>query len=391
MRLLSHQTLLVGILMLLASVTARADVTIDDAAKALPDKLASFRAQGPAQMPMRDILELVSAKEVGAISSAARTYANDNGATIVIHLIRLETDAGAYALLTRIASNTGDIKPGIVGRASILFPSRVVFCKDVNLVEVESLPGSTVNQELLFELARSFAVTLQNGDEDLPVLVKHLPNWQSTFTRASYAISFEGLKNIVLSQPIINELSFEGGTEAVTANYGQSQLVIVEFTTPQFAGDNDRRIVAKVQELKSLGQPVPSAYRRVGNYSVFVFNAPDERAANQLIDQVKYEQVVQWLGDDPHLAERLERLWGEAVGGVFIAVVKSSGVLFVICLGIGAVIGTLLFRHRRARKAAFYSDAGGTVRLNLDELTGTSDPRRLLKSRKHGKPDSAGS
>ena len=68
--------------MLLAPVPARADVTIDDAAKALPDKLASFRAQGPAQMPMRDILEIVSAKEVGAISSAARTYANDKGATI---------------------------------------------------------------------------------------------------------------------------------------------------------------------------------------------------------------------------------------------------------------------------------------------------------------------
>ena len=238
-------------------------------------------------------------------------------------------------------------------------------------------------------MARSFAGTLQNGDEDLPVLVKHLPNWQATFTHSSYAISFEGLKNIVLSQPIINELSFEGGTEAVTANYGQSQLVIVEFTTPQFAGDSDRRIVAKIQDLKSQGQPVPTAYRRVGNYSVFVFNAPDEKAANQLIDQVKYEQVVQWLGDDPHLAERLERLWGEAVGGVFIAVVKSSGVLFVICLGIGAVIGTLLFRHRRAQKAAAYSDAGGTVRLNLDELTGTSDARRLLESRKRGNADSA--
>src|SRR3989442_9624612 len=138
-RLLSHQTLLVGILMLLASVTARADVTIDDAAKALPDKLASFRAQGPAQMPMRDILELVSAKEVGAISSAARGYANDKGATIVIHLIRLETDSGAYALLTRIS---GDVKLGIVGRASVTTPGRVVFCKDVNLVELDTSANS---------------------------------------------------------------------------------------------------------------------------------------------------------------------------------------------------------------------------------------------------------
>jgi len=59
--------------MLLASVTSRADVTIDDAAKPLRENVASFRAQGPAQLPMRDILDMVSAKEVGAISSAART------------------------------------------------------------------------------------------------------------------------------------------------------------------------------------------------------------------------------------------------------------------------------------------------------------------------------
>src|SRR2546425_7295058 len=223
---------------------------------------------------------------------------------------------------------------------------------------------------------------------DVPALMQHLPNWESVASKATYAVTLDALKGAAPNQPILDAVSFEGGTEAVAANYNQGQLVIVEFSTPQFSVDNDQRIAAKLQELKSQAQPVPTAYRRVGNYSVFVFNGPDEKTANDLIDQVKYEQVVQWLGDDPHLADRLERLWGEAVGGVFIAVVKSSGVLFVICLGIGAVIGTLLFRHRRARKAAVYSDAGGAVRLNLDELTGTGESRRLLESRKHGKADS---
>jgi hypothetical protein len=44
------------------------------------------------------------------------------------------------------------------------------------------------------------------------------------------------------------------------------------------------------------------------------------------------------------------------------------------------LIGTLLFRHRRAQKAAAYSDAGGSVRLNLDELTSTVKSERLLGS-----------
>src|SRR6185369_9999539 len=150
------------------------------------------------------------------------------------------------------------------------------------------------------------------------------------------------------------------------------------FTTPQLSIDNDSRIWTRIAELKSQGLPTPTAYRRVGNYSVFVFNAPDEKSANELIDQVKYEQVVQWLGDDPHLYEKLQRYLAQTSAGVLIAVVKSSGLSLIVCLGIGALIGVLLFPHRRAQRAAAYSDAGGTVRLNLDELTGPREPGRLL-------------
>jgi hypothetical protein len=60
----------------------------------------------------------------------------------------------------------------------------------------------------------------------------------------------------------------------------------------------------------------------------------------------------------------------------------------VFCLGLGGLIGALLFRHRRAQKAALYSDAGGATRLNLDELTGTSNSQRLLDSGKQPEADS---
>jgi len=142
--------------------------------------------------------------------------------------------------------------------------------------------------------------------------------------------------------------------------------------------DNDSRIWTRIAELKSRGQPVPSAYRRVGNYSVFVFNAPDEKTANALIDQVKYEQVVQWLGDDPHLYDRLQKYLTQTSAGVLIAVLKSSGLSLLLCLGIGGLLGALLFRHRRAQRAAAFSDAGGCIRLNLDELTEPANSRPLL-------------
>src|SRR5437667_2732126 len=159
------------------------------------------------------------------------------------------------------------------------------------------------------------------------------------------------MKTTLKNQPMLDTLDFEGGTEAVAANYGQSQLVIVEFTTPQISIDNDQRILAKIQELKNQGQSAPSAYRRVGNYSVFVFNASDEKTANKLIDQVKYQQVVQWLGEDPHLYEKLQRYLANTSAGVLLAVMKSSGLSLLICLGLGALLGGLLFRHGRSHHA----------------------------------------
>jgi len=62
---------------------------------------------------------------------------------------------------------------------------------------------------------------------------------------------------------------------------------------------------------------------------------------------------------------------------VLFAVMESSGLSLLACLGLGALLGGLLFRHRRAQQAASYSDAGGTVRLNLDELTDTNSQRLL--------------
>jgi len=217
-----------------------------------------------------------------------------------------------------------------------------------------------------------------NSDEDIPVLVKHLPNWESVQKQAKYAVTLDDLKRAVPDQPVLDAVSFEGGTEAVTANYGQAQLAIVEFSTPQFSVDNDQLIVAKIQELKTQLQPAPTAYRRIGNYSVFVFNGADEASANQLIDQVQYQKTVQWLGEDPHLYLKLQRYFTETSANVLVAVLKSSGLSLIACLAIGGLFGFLLFRQRRAQSAAAFSDAGGSVRLNLDELTDAQNHSRML-------------
>ncbi len=317
---------------------------------------------------------------------AETEYAAPNKEKLHVSFGKFENDSSAYSYFTYLRKNRGvstnSIRPSAgVGTASALVDGfGVIFFKGANVVIV-TFTGQDAAQATA--LATLIAASLDNGEGEVPVLVKHLPNSESAEPTAIYAVSTAPFEQLATNQPILREINFDGGTEAVTATYGQSQLVIVEFTTPQFASDNDRRIAAKIQELKSQGQAVPTAYRRVGNYSVFVFNAPDEKTANALIDQVKYEQVVQWLGDDPHLYERVQRYVLQKTGGVVIAVLESSGLSVLLCLGVGGLSGALLFRRRRRarlRHGEAYSDAGGMVRLNLDEVA-EGDAARLLQGR----------
>jgi hypothetical protein len=301
------------------------------------------------------------------------------GSLLRVYLAQWDTDSAAYAALTNSRLDWEKNLPvtSDIGTASLLTDRGVRFVTGSTSVDI-GFDQETRNQAV--ELARLLAPTLDAGEAEVPVLVKHLPNWEAAQSHAVYAVSAEQLLHALPNQPILNEISFDGGTEAIVAGYGESQLAIVEFTTPQMSIDSDSRIWTKIAELKTNRQPAPSAYRRVGNYSVFVFNAPDEKTANALVDQVKYEQVVQWLGDDPHLYDRLQRYLTQTSANVLVAVLKSSGLSLVLCLGIGGLIGTLLFRHRRAQRAAAFSDAGGATRLNLDELTGPPQRHRLLSS-----------
>jgi Family of unknown function (DUF6599) len=349
--------------------------------KILPSEIGSFHLIG-------DAIEIDSGNEKEAPGTDALKsmvggyYETGDGAHLRVTLFKWETDSAAYSSLTTLRQGKGsnsDSPTETVGTVSALTDDGIVFFKGPTSVQIISVNDTQRGRAV--ELARLLAPTLESGEGEIPVLVKHLPNWEVAQRQAVYAVTSDLLTRAVPNQPILGEIGFAGGTEAVVAKYGQSQLLVVEFTTPQFSIDNDQRIWTKIDELKKKGDPVPTAYRRVGNYSVFVFNAPDEKTANALIDQVKYEQVVQWLGDDPHLYERLQRYFAQTSAGVFVAVLKSSGLSLLFCLAAGALIGTMLFRRRRAQRAAAYSDAGGSVRLNLDDLTGPIASRHLLPTK----------
>ena len=383
--------LIVAAFLALLFVPALADQTLiaEEAASVLPDKVGDFRAQGKALSSEPGLFGIKAPEDSGVYSAAMRTYLSAKGGTFVLTLIRARNEPAAYALMTRYAAELrskgqSPLKTDRVGTAGFATPERIVFFKGTALVSVTA-QASRKGQEQLVDFARSVADSLKSEENDIPALVKHLPDWETAQERAIYAISKQALQEAAGNQVALEAVDFTGGAEAVTATYDSSRLVIVEFSTPQLSIDNDTRITARLKELRDAGQPVPSAYRRVGNYSVFVFGAPDEQAAGQLIDRISYEKVVQWLGDNPRAWDRLEKEFNETTGGLIVGVIKASGFAALLSLAVGTVLGGLVFMRRRAQAATTdkYSDAGGMLRLNMDELTPQTDPSRLL-----GKGDS---
>jgi Family of unknown function (DUF6599) len=375
-----------------------AETTPEELSKRLPPRIGSFQKVGsaaPTQSIAKDaIYRLALAKHIsndepmatGFVKTDAE-YISQNGAKYLVEFVQASTDANAYSLLTMVANlmrQTGATIEigGNVGTASILSSDQIAFFKGRTVIRISAEAGETAPGQVV-ELADGLAEQIDTGDGDIPALVRHLPDWQNGQKRSLFLSSFKSLEIFPRGGTVLSAISSEGNADAVLTSYDSGSVLIVEFNTPQLATENDQRIINKIQDLWKQGQPAPSAYRRVGNYSVFVFDAPDELTAKQLIDQVKYEQVVQWLGENPYVFKAAEKQYVETTLGVLIAVVKASGVALVTCLGVGGLFGGLLFSWRRAQQknVEAFSDAGGMLRLNLDEITPQTDAARLIRER----------
>lgn len=201
-------------------------------------------------------------------------------------------------------------------------------------------------------------------EDGIAVLIKHLPEWETVHANSTFAKDSATLKNFIGDKPVLDLIDFSVGTEAVTANYGAGRLLIVEFMTPQGSIDAD----TKINQHLAANPDAGTIYRRIGNYNTFVFNATDAAAANALLDQIKYQKTVQWLGSDPYLNHRAERHFVEYTSDLFVSTVMAIvlGIGLSILVGIG--VGLVYFRHRANQRfeTQSFSDGGGLTRLDLD-------------------------
>ena|GEM_PF-262125 len=366
--------------------------------KILPEKIESFRKSGADKLTQD--FSKASGTDINLGPSFLRQYTSpilEKSSFLVVTIIETESEYDAYSLfsLDNVKASYQGASPNKCEFGAACFREGYLkFIKGNTVVEISFIePGTTpkfVTKEqaekdrttvikTVNSLAKSIADNLPQSEEDIPSIIKHLPDWENVQSRTSYTRTYKALR-YVHNFSLLDSMPAEEFIEAVVVKYDNAKLVVIEHNTPQLAADADQRIQQKIAELKSQNQPVPTSFKRVGNYSVFVFDAPDEATANNLINQVTYEKTAQWLYGDPYEYERANRNYMLTTGGIIVTVLKTAGLALFACLVIGGGFGYIVFMRRRKQQAMTeaFSDAGGMLRLNLDEMTPQTDPARLL-------------
>jgi hypothetical protein len=200
---------------------------------------------------------------------------------------------------------------------------------------------------------------------EIPDIVQHIPDWETAKDRAKYIRKREDLKQQFPTQPVIDLIDFKGGEEAVAADYDQGKLLIVEYPTPQLAIEADQRFNEFFSQNRG-----GVYYRKIGNYSVFLFGTADEQTAAAFVDRIDYGKTVQWLGEDPYFFPKVERYYAETLTGALVSSFLFIGIGIAGTAVLGLIVGVVLFYAREKTRHAngIFSDAGGMTRLNIDDL-----------------------
>ena len=201
------------------------------------------------------------------------------------------------------------------------------------------------------------------SEDGVPVLMKNLPDWESVKSSAVWIKTKKDLRMVSGAEPILNSIDLIPGVEAVSANYPEGTLLLIEYPTPQMASAADEKYLQAVASEPNI------LYRRIGNYTAFLLNVSNPEAGNALLSKIEYRKTVQWLGKDPNYQKKLERYLALGMGNVVIGTLFAVAVSSLVLLCIGIIVGLIYYKieQRRRRTLPSFRNQAGLITLNLEE------------------------
>jgi uncharacterized protein DUF6599 len=336
----------------------------------LPDgSIGEWRALGRARILKAEewsvLPDATIYSEYGLQRLHSRVYTKGS-ARATVEIFEMRFPSGAYGLYT---FNRGSLSPN----------RREIYLGNF-LASIDSSLKDKEFDSAFVELLKKNPASQSSGK--LPLLPSHLPGENKIADSEKYLVgpaalaqqkAFSGLKDVI---------KFDSGVEAVSADYkngdGTMSLMIIEYQTPQTAADG-LKAVSKYIETLNHAERESRILKRVGNYLVHAVNVKNSTDAGNLISQIKYEYKVYWEGrkisDVPLEFRPPDPVAIDEANRTLMIMVRSFywvGALLSGSILIGLVAGGTFFYFRRYRRRKLgldelFSDAGGTIRLNLDD------------------------
>jgi hypothetical protein len=352
----------------------------------LPEQLGQkWRAAGPARIldgnGLSRLPDADAHKEYGLQRVISRSY-TDGRVESSVQVFELNIIPGAYGLFT---FNRGQLPPNIRE-----------FLQGRYVVRVSRADADAESDRQIFEAIKP---NLNGGEGELPSLPLHLPETDKIAESEKYVVGPAGLARLKNFSDLKDAIGFGAGAEATVADYrsgaGQMNLLIVEYYAPQSAADGEARIRDHFNALPQ-DEKDHLILNRVGNYVVVISKIQDMQAAQNIAGQIKYQKKIYWEGrkftdiplgyrpPDPLVTEDLNRTVKTMIRSFY-----WTGIALLSALLVGFAAGFSLFQWKRYRRRKLglddmFSDAGGSLRLNLDDyLLPDPEIKRMGAGEKH--------
>lgn len=334
-----------------------------------PDKLGeNFRAVGKPKFLSSDKCFALPDgdfyKEFRVEYLTSETY-TDGKNSISVEVFQTQFDADAFGLFTFNREENSN--------------SRYSFFNKRFFVKLSS---NSLQSLTLEPLVQSLKDALISSNGDVSLLPSHLPTEGKIAGSEKYLYGPVALSKVQEFADLREIVNFSGGTEIALAKYrnGNSNfsLIIVEYHTPQLATDGYAQFQTyfdKLPEQEKRQRPL----KRIGNYVVTTTAAQDLVSAEKIVSEVKYTPVIYWearkITDLPIAFRPPDPLAVEEASQTANMLVRTFywiGVMLFGAITLGIISGGIFFYWNRYRRRKLglddmFSDAGGAVRLNLDE------------------------
>jgi hypothetical protein len=314
-----------------------------DRATVLPKSFAGWIQTGTPQfttdLAQADAAYPAVLKEYGFADSETATYTRDDGRKLTVKAAQFTDATGAYGAFTfyrQPAMKTEDI-----GSKAASANNRILFFRSNVLVDANFDRVTEMSAAELRELA-GVLPALKGSADNLPTLPEYLPKKGAVENSARYILGPQALL-VAKSALTPEQVDFSHDPELLSQDYsfrdGDLTLTLVEYPTPQIAGERLRALQAG---LKTGADSF--LVRRTGPILEVVSGAVGGDDARNLVNSVNYEAEVTW-NEATSVTPR------NNIGNLIVAVFALVGIILLISIIFGVFFGGIRIFVKR-----FYPD-----------------------------------